>query len=113
MTTTRLIRHGCYHAAEAAQLRYGLNLDEAEFRAMALAIIAAVAGDASDAALASRQGAGREIWIVRVPGGPAVRVVYVPERAQIITVLSRCHDLPPSTRTAREMLFREEARTGR
>lgn len=110
MTYTAALRHGCAHARDAALARHGLLLEEGDFRAMALAIIAAVSGDVSGAILVSRQAQGREIWIVRVPGGPAVRVVYAPERAQIVTVLSCRHDLPPSPRAAREKLFMAEVR---
>ena len=87
-------RHGCYHAIETAQLRYGVALDEHDFAAMVWDIVATLAGDRSAALLLAHVRGGREIWLLRVPQGPAVRVVYSPARAQIVTVLPPVYQLP-------------------
>ncbi len=81
------MRHGCDHAAHAAADRYGLALDECDFAAMVADIILTLAGDRNAALMLRRQDCGSEIWIVRVPDGPAVRVVYRPAIAMVVTVL--------------------------
>ena len=81
------IHHGCAHAVSAASARYGVMLDEADFAAMVSDIVLAAAGDGRAALLLTRQWNGREVWLARVPAGPAVRVVYSPLSACIITVL--------------------------
>lgn len=79
---------GCAHAVERAQQRYGITLGEPDFAAMVGDIIAALLGERRDALLIShRLEQGREIWLVRIPGGPAVRVIYNPFLAVIVTVL--------------------------
>lgn len=87
-------QHGCHHARAAAELRYGVFLEEADFAAMVADIVGALAGEPRPATLLFRQRSGREIWAVRIPHGPAVRVAYAPERAQIVTVLPRGYRLP-------------------
>jgi hypothetical protein len=79
--------HGCEHAQEAALIRYGVMLAACDFAAMVLDIIGTVAGDAPKAVMLGRQPLGRELWVVRIPNGPAVRVVYSPDHSLIITVL--------------------------
>ncbi len=81
------MQHGTEHARIQAEARYGLMLDEHDFYAMACDIILTVAGDALRAWLLSRQPNGREIWIVCVPHGPVVPVVWHPLNAMIVTVL--------------------------
>ena len=87
-------RRGCRHARDAAAQRYGLALDEDDFDAMVGAIVLAAAGDACGALLLYVQRSGREIWLTRVPAGPAVRVVYSPPRAQIVTILPPGYRMP-------------------
>ena len=89
-----IVRSGCRHAQDAAAQRYGLALDEDDFRAMVAAIVLAAAGDARNALLLYTQRSGREVWLVRVPSGPAVRVVYSPRRAQIVTILPAGYRMP-------------------
>jgi hypothetical protein len=79
--------HGCEHAQAAAFTRYGVMLEACDFAAMVAGIIATVAGDPPAAILLSRQELGREVWIVRIPNGPAIQVVYEPKIAMIVTVL--------------------------
>ena len=86
--------HGCQHAVEQAQARYGVRLDDGDFAAMVRDILAVVDGEAAPALLLARMQRGREIWLLRIPAGPAVRVVYSPISAQIVTVLPRDYPLP-------------------
>ena len=79
--------HGCEHAVSAAADRYGVALDDTDFAAMVADIVLSAAGDRRDAVLITRQTTGREVWLVRVPSGPAVRVVYSPLACMIVTVL--------------------------
>lgn len=88
------MRHGCHHAARAAAVRYGVALDESDFRMMVLAIVAVVSGIVAPAMLLARARQGREIWLTQIPYGPAVRVVYSPTFARIITVLPPVYALP-------------------
>lgn len=83
----RIGPHGCEHAARRAAERYGAQLAAEDFSAMAMDIIATVAGERRAAALLHRTTPEREIWLVRMPGGPAVRVVYAPASAVIVSVL--------------------------
>jgi hypothetical protein len=82
-----MMRHGCDHAARTAADRYGLRLDEQDFAAMAADIILSATGERHSALLLRRHDLESEIWLVRVPEGPAVRVVYRPIVAMIITIL--------------------------
>jgi putative component of toxin-antitoxin plasmid stabilization module len=79
--------HGCEYAQTAAFTRFGVMLEACDFAAMVSDIIATLAGDAPVAMMLSRQELGREVWVVRIPDGPAVRVVYEPIAAMIVTVL--------------------------
>lgn len=81
------LHHGCEYAAHAALARYGVMLGEVDFATMVQDIINATAGDAPNALHLVSQPWGREVWIVRIPNGPAVRVVYEPIIAMIVTVL--------------------------
>jgi hypothetical protein len=91
------MRHGCEHAIQQAQTRYGVMLDEGDFAAMVADILARLSGCATPATLLARMPFGREIWLLRIPSGPAVRVVYSPVSAQIITVLPKGYALPRGT----------------
>lgn len=82
---------GCDHAVVQAATRYGVRLDDVDFAAMVEDIIASLADGACRALMTQQQPNGREIWIVRIPAGPAVRVVYEPRLAMIITVLPRAY----------------------
>ncbi len=86
--------HGCEHAVDAAQARYGIALTEMDFAAMVADIVLTVAGDVVAALLLSRARHGREIWLLRIPHGPAVRVVYSPDEVLIVTVLPQVYQLP-------------------
>ena len=88
--------HGCDHAVDAARARYGVELDAADFTAMVLEIIETVAGARRGACLLLATIRNlREIWLLRIPrGGPAVRVVYDPALARIVTVLPPAYELP-------------------
>ena len=88
------MRHGCPHAARAAAARYGVALTEDDFRSMVAAIMATVAGECAPAILLARTALRREIWLTRIPSGPAVRVVYIPVFARILTVLPPVYPLP-------------------
>ncbi len=80
-------QYGCPHAAEQALARYGVSLSPAAFGAMVADIVLTLAGDRSTAILLQRQRFGRELWLVRLPDGRGVRVVYEPMHAMIVTVL--------------------------
>jgi hypothetical protein len=88
--------HGCDHAVDAARARYGVELDDADFTVMVLDIIETVAGARRGGALLlATIRFDREIWLLRIPrGGPAVRVVYIPVAARIVTVLPPVYELP-------------------
>lgn len=82
------MHHGCDHAAAAAFARYGVLLGAADFAAMVDDIVDALIGSRRAALLLCRQQpSGREIWLARVPDGPAVRLVYEPLSAMIVTIL--------------------------
>jgi hypothetical protein len=75
------VPHVSRHAVERATERLGRELDAREWQAMILAIVE------RRASLLLIQADGREIWLVPC-GSLALRVVWAPDTATIITVLS-------------------------
>jgi len=82
------------HAEVRALERYGVEPSAADWSAAVDAIIGVVAGESRAALLLRRLHSNSEEWIVRV-SGVAMRVVYKPSAACIITALPRT---PPLNR---------------
>jgi hypothetical protein len=85
---------GSHHAQHRALERYGVELSGRDFDLMVRDIIAAVIGESRLAVLISRGDGYRETWLLRMPQGAAVRVIYSPSTAQIITILPPAYRLP-------------------
>lgn len=77
------------HADQRAAERTGINPTVAQWRDAVIDIITTVSGDSTRALMERRDaksGHNGEIWYVHV-GSVAMKVVYAPRLAQIITVL--------------------------
>lgn len=86
------------HAAIRAAERHGLSVTTSDLRSAFLDIVDTVAGLRRAAVLLHRKSNGTERWLVRL-GERAVRVVYIPEAALIVTVLPNHNSLVLSSRT--------------
>jgi len=99
------------HAAVRAAERHGLSVTTADLRSAFLDIVDTMAGVRRAAVLLLRADDGTERWLVRL-AGQAVRVVYIPESARIVTVLPDRNELEPRSR-AQDMYGRARGRTAR
>lgn len=75
------------HASLRAEERYGLPLTDADLTKFVLDITDTVTRTRTAALLQRRQPDGREVWLVRARCGIAMRVVYAPQDAAVVTVL--------------------------
>lgn len=74
------------HAEQRALERYGIAATQQDWDALVLAITDSVMGRSNSAWLLGRQNDGTEKWLAPL-AGVAVRVVYCPRQARVITVL--------------------------
>ena len=82
------------HAIVRAAERYGLTLTIADLDQMMLDITSAKLGEPSTALLGGLQTDGKERWFVQAKG-VALRVIYSPHDARVITILSLGGTLEP------------------
>lgn len=94
-----------HHARTRAAQRFGRDLTSAEWRALVLDIIE------NRSTIIMRQGDGSEIRLVSV-GTVAVKAVWSPTQAVIITILPDCPAASPAAEKARRARIQPATRTG-
>ena len=94
-----------HHARARAAERLGRDLSSAEWRALVLDIID------GRSTIIMRQGDGSEIRLVQV-GTIAVKAVWSPSQASIITILPDCPAAPPAAENARRARMQRATVTG-
>lgn len=77
-----------YHARTRAYERLGVEPTDADWQAAVMSILATLAGSEHTALFQSKTGENAEIWRVKL-AGHEVSVVYIPETASIVTVMSK------------------------
>lgn len=85
------------HAQSRARERYGVAPEPQDWADAVLSITSACMGLPAPALLVGRCRKGHERWVVRV-AGVAMLLVYAPQAARVVTVLS------PSLRRAEHLL---------
>lgn len=94
-----------HHARARAAERFGRDLSSAEWRALVLDIID------GRSTIIMRQGDGSEIRLVQV-GTIAVKAVWSPSQAIIITILPDCPAASPAAENARRARMQRATVTG-